>query len=219
MNWRRLTGGRGGIVATILAAVLASIVCVPAVLAFPYKQQIGATTIRSEVPIDPRITVELARADALLKASPIDAPVARDIYLTNGGWRWSVLSLTSRGAFAFRRPLRDAIIVNRSDVANDRVYNRPGVSAVRTLSGVIAHETTHILLARHFGELAMLGKPTWKQEGYADYVAQESSLSDTDAAQLRAAGSSNPALVYYDGRRRVAAVLAANAGSIDRLFE
>lgn len=216
-------GRRTRIVGTALVAIGAAVIGLsyaPAVLAFPYEQRVGATQVHAERPIEPRLLEELARADALLADSPINVPgLPRDIYLTDGGWRWRLLAVRTPDAFAFRRPFRDAIIVNRSDMARDRVETQRAVANVRTLSGVIAHESTHILLARHFGEWRMLTMPSWKQEGYADYVARESSLPDADVARLRTACRSDQALYYYDARRRVVAELARNGGSVDRLFD
>jgi hypothetical protein len=93
-----------------------------------------------------------------------------------------------------------------------------GVTSKRTLSGLFAHETTHILQTRHFGFLKMAFSPQWVVEGYADYVAQESGLSDADVRLLEARREANPALPYYYGRKRVAEVLAKNGGSVDALF-
>jgi hypothetical protein len=53
---------------------------------------------------------------------------------------------------------------------------------------VIAHEATHGVLRRHFGRLAMVGKPRWLEEGYCDYVADESTLSAEDGAAPERAG-------------------------------
>ena len=72
---------------------------------------------------------------------------------------------------------------------------------------------------RQFGLFIDLTKPAWLREGYCDYVAQESSLSKTDIARLRAAGTAHPALVYYAGRQRVAAMLARNGNNVNVLFE
>lgn len=208
---------------TTLAGAAAAIVGLsyaPSVLAFPYEQSFGATQVHAEQPIAPRMRDELARADALLAASPINIEhVPRDIYLTNGGWRWKLLAFQSSHVFAFRRPWSDAIIVNRTDIVDDRVRSDRPIANVRTLSGVIAHETTHILLARRFGEWRMRLAPSWKQESYADYVAQESSLPDDQAGRLRLMDGNDPAVFYYDARRRVAAYLVAHQGRIDKLFE
>ncbi|MCK8456788.1 hypothetical protein SPHN_08565 [Sphingomonas faeni] len=188
-------------------------------LAFPYEQRIGTVTVYAERPIDPRIGSELARAEGLVRASPIyTGPLDRSLFLTDGGWRWRLLAIQSPGAFAFRRPFSSAIVVNRSDIGVDRVTNVRAIGNTRTLSGVIAHETTHIMIANHVGELRSAMLPTWQTEGYADHVARESSLTDADAARLRKTDPSASPLVYFDARRRVAAALHANGGSVDALF-
>ena len=206
------------IVAIFLLLVVA-IVYAPQLLAFPYKQHVGTVTVYAERPIDPRIGSELARAEGLLRASPIyTGPLDRSLFLTDGGWRWRLLAIQSPGAFAFRRPFSSAIVFNRSDVAADRVTNGRAIGGTRTLSGVIAHETTHIMIANHLGEIRSAMLPTWQQEGYADHVARESSLTDAKAASLRQIDPAAPALVYYDARRRVAAALGAKRGSVDAFF-
>ncbi len=144
-------------------------------------------------------------------------PLDRSLFLTGGGWRWRLLAIQSPGAFAFRRPFSSAIVFNRSDIGADRVTNDRAVGNTRTLSGVIAHETTHIMIANHLGEVRSAMVPTW-QEGYADHVARESSLTDANAERLRKTNPGTASLMYYDARRRVDATLRANGGSVDALF-
>ena len=132
--------------------------------------------------------------------------------LTDGGWRWRIMAIGYSGTPAFRRPFAATLIFNRSDLARDRV------GGARTLSGTIAHEMTHVLTARRYGEWRLIRMPRWKREGYADYVGGEAGLGRDDAARIRARDPDAPVLVYYEGRRRVAAELARNGGSVDRLM-
>jgi hypothetical protein len=205
--------------AVALAVALAATCYAPRLLAFPYQAQIGEITVRSVDPIGPEMPAILARAQQRLAASEIAAPLGpRTLYLTDGGWRWALLSLPrSQGAFAITRPLSTNIVVNRSDVAGDGVANNAAIGNRRTLSGTIAHETTHLLIFHRYGMLAPLRFANWKVEGYCDHVARESSLSDAQAKALRDAGKHPPALDYYEARWRVSARLAAGA-SIDRLL-
>ena len=108
----------------------------PEALAFPYHRQVGDTSVYSETPISPEIVNVLARSDRLLRASPIfSSHYGHRIFLTNGGWRWKILSFPSFGAFALTRQLSEAIIVNRSDVAQDHVQNGRPIADERSLSG------------------------------------------------------------------------------------
>ena len=220
-GWRRSRAARiaqGAIL--FLVALLGTATAAPQLLAWPYSARIGHTLIYSETPIPPQINSVLARSDALVAGSPFAEPgLERRLFLTRGGWRWDVLALTTPGAFALRRPFRDAIIVNASDVAADRVENGAPVGGVRSLSGVIAHETTHLLVAHRIGEWNAFMLPGWKSEGYADYVARESSLRDADYARLRANGARRDAMFYYEARRRVAEALRRNGGKVVRFFD
>lgn len=202
------------------AVIVAGIVHVPAALAFPYRADFGRTTVLSEQPIDRAAMGQvLARADGLLAASPLYRPgLSRQVVLTDGGWRWDMLSIGARGSIAFRRPFAQALIFNRSSVAADRVTNGAPLGGVRTLSGTIAHEMTHRLVADHIGEWAALRLPAWKREGYPDYVAQETSIRPQDEALIRERDPNARVLTYYEGRRRVAAELARNGGSVDALL-
>lgn len=205
----------------LIGLLLGSAVVAPQLLAFPYHANIGATRVYAEAPLDlAAVRTVLARADARVAASPLhDGPVGTRLFLTDGGWRWRLLALTSGESLGFTRPVSDlvsdAVILNRSDVARDSVTTAFGT---RALSDIIAHERTHIMVRRHLGLIDGLLLPAWIGEGYADHVAGSSTLSEAQAARLRAEGIGHPALFYYDSRRRVEAVLAANGGDIEALL-
>lgn len=189
-------------------------IAVPQALAFLYHTTAHGSEFWSERPLDQaQLDVIAVRAARLVGQSPIAKPdERRHVFLTDGGWRWNWLALNNRGTFGLTRPLNEAVIINGGDPATDSVRG-----GRRTLSGTLAHETCHGVSRRHFG-LTVVFKPTWLTEGYCDYVAQESNLSDAEAIELHRIGSTRPALVYYDGRRRVAAILKANGGNVDALF-
>lgn len=202
-----------------LIVLVGSTAFAPELLAFPHRQVIGDTTVYAETPLPATLPDVLARSDALLRASAIYGPnYGHRLFLTDGGWRWRVLALQSSGAFALSWAARDSIVVNRVDVAHDRVFNGAAVAGSRSLSGVIAHERTHGLIRARYGLFADLAYPAWLREGYCDVVAGGGSLSDRDAALLKAQHRKVPALLYYDGRKRVEALLRAHGGSVDALF-
>lgn len=208
------------VVGGALLLIAASPLVAPQLLAFPHYAEAGDSRVWSETPIDQAaLDRVVARSEALVAASPIAREhEGRRIFLTQGGWRWLWLANTSRGAFALTRHLGTNLIVNRGDLADDRVVNNRAVGGERRLSSVIAHETTHGMLLDHFGPLLTVTRPNWLTEGYCDHVAQESALSDEDVARLEATGEEHPALLYYHGRRRVAELLASNGGDVDALF-
>jgi hypothetical protein len=205
----------------LIGLLLGSAVVAPQLLAFPYHADVGATRVYAEAPLDPAaVRTVLARADARLATSPLfDRPVGTRVFLTDGGWRWRVLALASGSALGLTRPwsdmVSDAVILNRSDIGKDRISTPFGT---RSLSGVIAHERTHIMVRRHLGPIDGLLLPRWINEGYADHVAGESTLSAAEAARLRSEGRSPVALFYFDSRKRVEAELAANGGDVEALL-
>lgn len=209
-----------GVTIVAIVALLVVPTLLPETLLFPYSARSNGHLVRSSVPIDnaalDRVT---ARANALAAASPMARPSeSRRIFLTDGGWRWTWLALRSGDAFGFSRPGGEAIVMNRSDVAADKVWNGARIGGTRSLSGTLAHEICHGMIRNHVGVASDWQTPIWLREGYCDYVARESSLSASDVAALRKAGIDHPALPYYEGRTRVAAELRRNGGNVDALF-
>ncbi len=209
-------------VAIALLVVLLAFVAVllhPRLLFFPYQRTIGATTVFSESPIPDQIEGVVGRADTLVRTSPLFTPdvLKRPVYLTNGGLRWRLLTLGST-ALAISRPPTEVMVVNRSSVLTDQIWNSVDSLPARDLSGVIAHERTHTLIRRRFGLVGSRLYPTWVVEGYCDHVSGSSTLSDKTATHLIAQGRRTPALFYYESRKRVERELEANGGSVDELF-
>jgi len=216
MTLRRILGfDRRGLIALAVLAVPAAAMARPSLLPWGWHGQVGRFDVYAETPPAPRLQDELARSAALLATSPIDDPALRPtLYLTDGGWRWHLLALSQGNAFAITRTMLGGTVVNRSDAAADAVFAR---GYRRTLSGVVAHETVHVLQYERLGFAGFARLPVWVKEGYADHVAQESTLSDADVARLRAQGRDDPAIFYHDARHRVADALA-HGESVDQLL-
>ena len=200
-----------------------SALAAPQLLAFPHHAEIGTTRVYSETPFrtDDMRRI-LARSDTLTARTGRSDPAGTRIFLTDGGWRWTILALTSRRAFAYTRPIStivsDAVIVNRADPSADMAVNGRAVGGKRSLSGVIAHERTHIWTGRALGLVENALLPNWQREGYADYVAQETSLTAAEYARLKRSGIDHPAIPYYEGRQRIEAMAKINGGTIAAMF-
>lgn len=157
-------------------------------------------------------------ADKVQRSPLARASEPRQVFITTGGWRWYWLSVSSAKSLALTRPLGSAVIINRTDPETATVRNARTTGKGRTLASIVAHETTHGMIRHRYGFYADALYPTWLTEGYCDFVAGESTLTAADVARLEAAGTDHPALVYYHGRRRVAAILARDGGSVERMF-
>jgi hypothetical protein len=193
----------------------------PPLLLFPHKRMVGVTPVYSASPIPDEIEGVIGRADALVRASPLFAPevLSRPVYLTDGGLRWRLLSLNVSNSLALSRPAVETIVVNRSDVAMDRVWYSGNPVPARDLTSVIAHERTHVLIRQRFGLLSSQVYPTWVVEGYSDHVSGTGSVSDEAAARMIAEGRRTRGLFYYESRKRVTRELEANGGSVEALFQ
>ncbi|QZD95557.1 hypothetical protein [Qipengyuania gelatinilytica] len=189
----------------------------PQLLAFPHSVETEIGTIHSEKPLDAAMVRESVQSvQARMSTTPLaSTSESRPIFITDGGWRWHWLAVSSSGSLAITRPLNTAVVVNKADPESGKIAS---IGGERTLGSVLAHEFTHGLIRRRFGILRSMAFPQWKVEGYCDYVAGESTLSDEQAAALKSSGTDSPALVYFHGRRRVAEILAQNGGSVDQLF-
>ena len=210
--WKSIAVGSAIITLPLLA---------PQTLAFPHRQQIGLHDVRAESPLS------LAQRDAIVAA---DQKVARspsgpfrqpdqDIYLTNGGWRWSWLSLGASGAFAFTRPHNDAIVVGKANPQTAQVHSSALAGRRRSLDSIVAHEMTHGSIRAHFSITADFRYPLELREGYCDFVGGESTLSDQEATKLIAEGKSHPSLSYWRGRKNVEAFMQRPGVSVTSLFE
>lgn len=204
-------------------ALWMSALAAPQLLAFPHHAEIGTTRVYSETPFrtDDMRRI-LARSDALTLRTGRSDPAGTRIFLTDGGWRWTILALTSRGAFAYTRPIStivsDAVVVNRADSMADMAFNGRPIGGRRKLSGVIAHERTHIWTGRALGLVENALLPNWQREGYADYIAQETSLSAAEYQRLKQSGTTHPAIPYYEGRQRIEAMAKTKGGTIAAMF-
>jgi hypothetical protein len=70
---------------------------------------------------------------------------------------YAFLSHKACNSFANSVPFIDNIIINKTDLGQDRVImNRASASGsnTRSLSGVIAHETVHLFIRKRYGTIA-----------------------------------------------------------------
>ncbi len=208
--------GAGVLIAAIVLYAAASLF-IPSLLFFPYARRVDGRMIYSEERLPDSIGDVLARSDMLVRRSEFFDPevLERPVFLTRGGWRWRLLSFDVSDSLAQTRPFGENIIVNDADVSRDRVTSTVGG---RRLSDVIAHERTHVLIRMAFGPVADKKFPAWLREGYCDYVADSSTLSEAEAARLVAERRVSPALFYHQSRKRVEREIQANGGAARPLF-
>lgn len=144
---------------------------------FGYSADHGKFRVYAREPMGPEIGAILDAAEERLKSSPIyDGEDRRDIYLTGGFGMYAFLSHKAYGSFANSVPFIDNVFISKTDVAADRVFIRRSYSNSRSLTGVIAHETAHLFIRKRYGTVPSIFLPTWKVEGYCEYVAGDSTI-------------------------------------------
>ena len=120
----------------------------------------------------------LDKSENLLKKSELfQKGTSQDIFICNGYSEFTFFALLSRKAFAVNYPISQNIFITKSSISQNYILRNGKENKKRTLSGVIAHETVHSLLENKLGLLKYKLLPSWKNEGYCDFIANESSFN------------------------------------------
>lgn len=192
-------------------------------LLFAHEVSYNGFKIYSQQPIDPSVTAVLDKVQAKLGSSPLkNDEVKPRVFLINNFRVYSMLSLYLGGnSFGKGYPMlpTDNIFMNKSDVSKDLVFRNAPANSERSLSGVIAHETTHLLIRKRYGYLRNLTMPTWKKEGYAEYVAGGSTLSyETGVKMWKDNPKDGTGYQYFKYYMLVRYLLEQEKISVDDLF-
>ena len=151
-----------------------------------------------------QLKLVLDKSEELLKTSELfEEGVNQDIFICDSYYEFTFFALFSRKAFAVNYPLTQNIFLSKSSVSENYILRNGNESNKRTMSGVIAHETIHSLLENNLGTLKYKLLPSWKNEGYSDFIANESSFNNQDGLQIICDDkdrSENPSFKYFKYR-------------------
>ena len=210
------------VLALSLAGAYILLLCFPQVL-FAHEITYKSFTVYSRTPLDGNIYVVLDRAESRLAASPIySGQVKPKLFLVNSSRSYAALSLylgsNSFGKGYAALPTENYFL-NTHDLARDLVFRDAPANNVRSLSGVIAHELTHLLIRNRYGYWRNLAIPSWKKEGYAEYVAGGSTLSYDDGVKMwKARPHDATGYQYFKYYMLVKYLLEHEKVSVDDLF-
>lgn len=152
---------------------------------FGYTAEYNGYKVHSRTPVGPEMERVLDMVDGRLQSSPINDPsVKREVYLTGGFGMYALLSHKAYRGFGNSVPFINNIFINKSDAAADLVFMDREKNNSRSLSGVIAHEVTHLLIRNRYGTLPATLMPTWKVEGYCEYIAGDSTIPLDEGVRL-----------------------------------
>jgi len=192
-------------------------------LLFAHETTYGRFHVYSREPLDPSFHVVLDAAEARLAASTIrDEDLAPNVFLTGSHRFYRSLSLNiGWNSFGKGYPMlpTNNVFINKSDGASDRVFRDAAENNSRSLSGVLAHEVTHLLIRKRYGYWWNLTMPAWKKEGYAEYVAGGSTLSyDVGVSLWKANPKDASGYRYFKYYMLVKHLLEEERISVDDLF-
>lgn len=212
----------GRIVFLSLAAAYMLLLSFPQVL-FAHEVSYKNFTVYAREPLDQSVYSMLDKVETRLSASPLNTPeVKPKIFLTGSTRLYSTLTLYIGGnSFGKGLPVLPTsnVFINDADVAQDLVFRNAPTNNQRSLSGVVAHEVTHLLIRRKFGYVKNITMPTWKKEGYAEYVAGGSTLDyDTGVRMWKANPKDGTGYQYFKYYMMVKYLLETEKLAVDDLF-
>jgi hypothetical protein len=212
---------RGLIVSLVTAYLL--LLCFPQVL-FANEVSYKNFTVYSTEPLGQNVYAVLDRVEARLSASTINNQAVKpQVFLINSHRVYKVMSLFIGGnSFGKGFPALPTsnIFINRSDLATDLVFRDAPADNQRSLSGVISHETTHLLIRKRFGYWKNLTMPVWKREGYCEYVAGGSTLNyETGVNRWKANPKDGTGYQYFKYYMLVKYLLEHEKMSVDDFFK
>ena len=187
---------------------------------FAYSTTYERFEVHSREPIDAGLDKVLDRAETLLKTSPLyDAEVRRPIFLTNGFGMYALLSHKAYNSFGNSVPFVTNVFINKTDIPGDWVFMNRAKNNSRSLSVVIAHEITHIFIRQRYGTVTSMLQPAWKNEGYCEYIAGESTIPLDEGLRLwRENPSDDTGYRFTKYRAMVKYLLEKENMTVDELF-
>ncbi len=180
---------------TGLALVYVCLHIFPQVL-FAHSISADGVTLYSRTPLPPEAAECARRAAALIQQSELAVPGRHErIFVCNSPWLFRLFK-PKAGGFAFSVPLTDHVFIANGDFTADVARWSAPKYNTRSLSSVMAHEITHGLIRHRLGLVRGVLLADWVNEGYADYVAHESSFPEVEGLRHFMSGERHPSMSY-----------------------
>ena len=121
----------------------------------------------------------LDKSEKLLKGTELfKIGINQDIFICSSYNEFTFFAPISRKAYGINNPISQNIFLTKSSISGNYILRNGDENNKYSLSGVIAHETVHSLLRNELGLLKYKLLPSWKNEGYCDFIANESSFDE-----------------------------------------
>lgn len=203
-----------------LAMIYFGLLLFPQVL-FAHSYAQDGITVYARSPLPAEISERITGIAVLVNRSElVENPWSVRIFVCNDGWLFRLFHPRSSKPFATSAVTND-VFVARADLV--RNISRSGSSRFneRTFTGVAAHETMHGLIRRRLGRIRGALLKDWVVEGYADYIAQESSFSEARGLELLITNKRDPSdsFKYFTWRKMVAYLIEEKGLSFDEIAD
>lgn len=150
---------------------------------------------QSDLDKTPDLTIIMDKVDSLLNKSPLQKTTGNKILICKNQTWFTFFALQNYSAFALNRPFFNTIVLSKTDFNKEIIIANVEKNSIRLVAPTLAHELMHKEITNHYGFFQVLLIPTWKNEGYCDYVAHESSygfdrgITDLKAGKKEDSGS------------------------------
>ncbi len=175
----------------------------------------------SREPIDDNIYAVLDEAQAKLSTSAFKEEVRPQVFIADSFNTYTLFANVKNKSFGITNPLLPTSnnFINRSDVARNLAFRSSEKDNKRSLSGVIAHEATHLVIRKRFGYVQAFLMPSWKVEGYCEYVAGSQTLDfETGVKRWKENPNDDADYEYFKYLQMVKYLLDTEKASADELF-
>jgi len=217
------------VVRKYFSAIVLSVVVLAILLAEKYPQiffvhhrDYRNLTLYSSDDIPVSIDRALEQALQLLARSPVyDGRKNYRVFVANNRLLYAVIGPDfSQGSFA-KTNLFNTVVIRRCDLSSANCFSNSPMFNVRSLSGLIAHEVTHVNMRAYLGHWKEAQLPRWIREGFPDYIAASGSYTAPDAFEqyLHSVVIDSKSYEYYRYRMAVAYALDERKLSLQQLID
>ena len=175
--------------------------------------------VYSREPLSGNMVRVLDAADEKLARSPIyNRELSENLIMSDSFGMYKFLTWSER-SMGSTIPVLGHSRINKADIDNDLVFADREEPNRRSLSGVIAHETMHNQVRVFLGNAGYFSLPKWKDEGYCEYIAGETTLSFEQGKRLwQESPNDSSEYEYFKHREMVKYLLEDRKVSVEELL-
>ena len=129
-----------------------------------------------------------------------DKNLKQYIYICDNYYKYFLFTLINYKTFGVNYIMFGNIFLTKSEINTNKILRNSNNNNVRTLSGVITHEMMHSYIKNKIGFFKYLFLDDWKNEGYCDYVSNESSYNKNNGIKEicnNDLSKNSPSLEYF----------------------